>query len=146
MSYLPAGLPSPDWDEKSVDAPFWEAARRHRLAVQRCAGCGTYRWGPEWICHACGSFDTRWEEVEGKGRIYSWERCWHPAHPALKEAGPYIVVLVELPHAGSIRLLGNLLGDPLADVSIGQEVRACFEDHQGPGKPFTLVHWQAVGV
>ena len=30
----------------------------------------------------------------------SWERAWHPVHPALKDHGPYIVVLVELPDAG----------------------------------------------
>ena len=29
-------LPAPD----ELTRPYWEAAREHRLVVQRCAGCG----------------------------------------------------------------------------------------------------------
>ena len=36
----------------------------------------------------------------------------NPVHPALKDAGPYIAVLVELPDADNVRMIGNLLGDP----------------------------------
>ena len=43
-------------------------------------------------------------------------------HAALREHGPYIAVLVELPHAGNVRMLGNLLGDPLQDVRVGAPV------------------------
>ena len=38
----------------------------------------------------CLSFDVGWERVDGSGQIYSWERVWHPVHPALTEAGPYM--------------------------------------------------------
>ena len=60
-------------------------------------------------------------------------------HPALKEHGPYLVVLVELPHAGGIRMLGNLLGDPRQVVTIGAPVEAVFEPHDDAKPPFTLV-------
>ena len=80
--------------------------------------------------------------VPGPARIYSWERVWHPVHPALKENGPYLVVLVELPHAGGIRMLGNLLGDPRQVVTIGAHVEAVFEPHDDAKIPFTLVHWR----
>jgi uncharacterized OB-fold protein len=110
--------------------------------IQRCRACRTWQWGPEWICHACLSFDVGWERVDGRGAIYSWERSWHPVHPALAGAGPYIVVLVELPHAGGIRMIGNLLGDPRQDVRIGAPVTAVFEPHDHAQPPFTLVHWR----
>ena len=109
-------------ENDGLDKPYWEATRRGELLVQRCKSCGTFQWGPEWICHKCLSFDLDWHKVSGKGRIYSWERPWHPVHPALKGHGPYIVVLVELPDAGNVRMLGNLLGDPKQDVPIGAEV------------------------
>jgi uncharacterized OB-fold protein len=64
-------------------------------------------------------------------------------HPALKEAGPYVVVLVELPHAGGIRMLGNLLGDPQQPVRIGAPVVAVFEPHDDAQAPYTLVHWRS---
>jgi uncharacterized OB-fold protein len=65
-------------------------------------------------------------------------------HPALKSHGPYIVVLVELPDAGNVRMLGNLLGDPQQDVPIGAEVEAVFEPHDDAKPPFTLVQWRRV--
>ena len=118
-TYLPEGLPRPVPEPDGLSAPYWEGTRRGELRVQRCRACRAWQWGPEWICHACLSFDLAWEAIEGRGTIYSWERVWHPVHPALKDAGPYIVVLVELPHAGDIRMLGNLLGDPQQEVRIG---------------------------
>ncbi len=63
-------------------------------------------------------------------------------HPALKDHGPYIVVLVELPDAGNVRMLGNLLGDPKQAVTIGAEVEAAFEPHDDAKPPFTLVQWK----
>ena len=86
--------------------------------MQRCSHCGTWQFGPEWICHTCHAFDPAWVEVEPRGVIYSWERVWHPSHPALVGAREYLVVLVELPGAGGVRMIGNLLGDPDQKVEI----------------------------
>jgi uncharacterized OB-fold protein len=52
------------------------------------------------------------------------------------------VVLVELPEAGGIRMLGNLVGDPRQLVRIGAPVDAVFEPHDDAKVPFTLVHWK----
>jgi uncharacterized OB-fold protein len=84
------------------------------------------------------------ERVSGRGRIYSWERVWHPVHPALVNGVPYVVVLVELPDAGNVRMIGNLLGDPKQPVAIGCEVEAVFEDHPDGKPPYTLVQWRRV--
>jgi uncharacterized OB-fold protein len=142
--YLPAGLPVPTPEGDGLDAPYWQGTRRGALLVQRCTSCGAWQWGPEWICHKCLSFDLAWREVSGRGRVYSWERPWHPVHPALAGRGPYIVVLVELPGAGNVRMLGNLLGDPLQDVVIGTAVEAAFEPHDDATPPFALVQWRRV--
>ena len=142
-TYLPAGLPEPIPSPDGLDAPWWEALRRHELEVQRCSKCQTWQWGPEWICHKCLSFDVGWTTVEGRGRIFSWERVWHPTAPVLVDKVPYLVVLVELPEAGNIRMVGNLLGDPRREVEIGADVEAVFEDHDAD-PPFTLVQWQTV--
>jgi uncharacterized protein len=50
--------------------------------------------------------------------------------------------LVELPHAGNIRMLGNLLGDPQQTVTIGAPVAAVFEPHDDAKTPYTLVQWK----
>ena len=140
-SYLPEGMPIPVAQADGLDTPYWEATRRCELMIQRCAHCGTWQWGPEWICHNCNSFNMEWTEVTGEGTIYSWERPWHPVHGALKDHGPYIVVLVELPDAGNVRMIGNLLGDPEQEVTIGAKVKAVIERHDGD-QPYALVQWQ----
>jgi uncharacterized OB-fold protein len=135
--YLPA-LARPEPSRGGLEAPYWEATRRGVLAIQRCSSCGRFQWGPEWICHACHSFDLGFEAVRPAGRIYSWERVWHPVDPRLIDACPYLVVLVELPDAGDVRVVGNLLGEASQSVTIGSPVGAVFEEHDD----YTLVQWQ----
>ena len=136
-AYLAPGLAKPVADNMGLDTAYWDATAEHRLAVQYCNACQHYQWGPEWICWRCGSDDIGWQDVDPVGVIYSWERIWHPVHPALVESVPYLVVLVELPHADNIRMVGNLLGDKRQEVPIGAAVHAAFEDHDG----YTLVQW-----
>lgn len=136
--YLPEGLPAPSSAPDGLSQPYWDGTREEKLRIQKCHGCGAWQWGPEWVCHCCHGFDLGWQEIGGHGRIYSYERPWHPVHPALKDHGPYIVVLVELPKYGNVRMVGNLLGDPTQEVRIGAAVAAVFEHH----KDFTLVQWR----
>ncbi len=138
--YLNAGLPQPA--ATPLDEPYWQGLRENRLLAQRCNACGGWQWGPEWICHHCHSDDVGFVEVAPEGVIYSYERVWHPVHPALGEQGPYIVVLVSLPHAGDVRMIGNLLGDPEQPVEIGAEVDGVFEHHEDADPAFTLLQWR----
>lgn len=140
--YLPAGLPVPVAESDGLSAPFWQGLRDGRLLVQRCGACGTFQFAPEWICHHCHAFDPGWAEVAPRGRIYSWERVWHPVHACLEGHGPYLVVVVELPGAPGVRLLGNLLGDPLQEVAIGAEVVGVFEHHADATPAFSLLQWR----
>ena len=146
MPYLNAGLPAPLVESDLLDAPYWIGTRQHQLMVQQCARCKSFQWGPEWLCHACLSFEIDWVQVEGKGEIYSWQRVWHPVHAALKNQGPYIIVLVELRHAGNVRMIGNLLGDPKQRVTIGAPVKAAFDDRKDGDLDYTLVQWELAGA
>ena len=139
-SYLPAGLPAPA--PSALDRPYWDGLREECLRVQRCRRCARFQWGPEWLCHRCLNFDLEFVEVEARGVIYSHQRVWHPVHPALREHGPYVIVLVELPHADNIRLVGNLLGDPRQALRIGAAVHGVFEHHLAATPAFSLLHWR----
>ena len=138
--YLHEGLAQPAATD--LDKPYWDGLSEGVLRVQRCNACQGWQWGAEWICHHCHSDDLGFVEVAPQGVIYSYERVWHPVHPALKDQGPYIVVLVELPDAGDIRMVGNLLGNPEQDVPIGAEVTGVYEHHEDAETPFTLLQWQ----
>ena len=61
---------------------------------------------------------------------------------SLKGHGPYLVVLVELPEAGNVRMVGNLLGDPMQEVTIGAPVHGVFEHHTEASPPYSLLQWQ----
>ncbi|RYG95851.1 MAG: DNA-binding protein [Alphaproteobacteria bacterium] len=129
--------PSPLPD--GLDAPYHEGLRAHRLTLPRCGSCGTWQWPPEEICWKCHRFELIWEDVDPKGHIFSWTRVWHAAKPSLADQVPYLVVLVDLPQAGGIRLIGNLLGERTQPVHCGDEVAAAFEDSPGG---YTLLQWK----
>jgi uncharacterized OB-fold protein len=126
MPYLPPDLPRilPGRD----DAPWWEALRRHELVIQRCAVCGTWRHPPGPVCAACHATAVRWERVSGRGRVFSFTVVHHAVHPSLAGRVPYNVVLVELPDAGRVRLVTNLIDVAPAEVQVGLDVEVVFED------------------
>jgi hypothetical protein len=49
-------------------------------------------------------------------------------------------VVVQLPDADNVRMVGNLLGDTKVDPPIDSDVEAVFEDHPDA----TLVQWRLV--
>jgi len=48
-----------------------------------------------------------------------------------------------LPAAGGVRLVGNLLGDPMQAVTIGADVEGVFEHHSDSNPPYTLLQWRS---
>ena len=105
-------------------APFWEAARRHELVVQRCRGCGARRFPARELCSRCLSRDAGWERVSGRGTIFSFAIMHQVYHPGFADAVPYPIVVVELEEGA--RMLANLVDGPA--VTIGMPVEVVFED------------------
>ncbi len=83
--------------------------------------------------------------MPGLARVFSWERVWHPVHPALKQGVPYVVLRVEVPEADGIRMIGNLAGDPRREIPIGARVEPVLADHADASPPFALIHWRIAG-
>jgi hypothetical protein len=108
-------------------APFWEAARRHELVVQRCSGCGTLRFPARELCSTCLSRQAAWTRVSGRGVVFSFAVMHQAYHPAFEV--PYAVVVVQLDEG--VRMLTNLLAVGPGDVAIGMPVEVVFEDVTG---------------
>ena len=102
---------------------FFEAARRDELAIRMCNGCDAVLHVPVAYCYRCGSWDTRWQAVSGRGRLYSWTIVAHQVHPAYPV--PYTVVLVELEDHPEARLVGQLPGRQ--ELEAGQEMEVWFQ-------------------
>lgn len=108
-------LPDP---EDPDNAPFWVATSRGELRVQRCAGCGRRRMPPRPMCPGCRSLENDWEQLSGRGTIWSWVVPHPPLLPAYAEVAPYNVIVVAMEEDPTIRLVGNLVSN--ADGSIGE--------------------------
>ena len=115
-------LPAPN----ELTAPYWEAAREHRLVVQRCVGCGRLSHPPLVSCPACHGSAFTWDPMSGDGEVYAFTWVSHSVHPVSAGRTPYILVLVEL--AEGPRILTNLRGCAPEDVRVGLSVRVSFED------------------
>ena len=107
-------------------APFFDAARRHELVVQRCASCGTRRFPARAICSHCLSREATWVRTAGRGRIFSFAVMHQANHPGFAAEVPYAVVVIELDEG--VRLLSNLVDCPLAAIRIGLPVEVVFDD------------------
>jgi uncharacterized OB-fold protein len=116
----PVPTPSPH------SAPFWEAARQHRLVIQRCRRCGTLQHYPRPWCTTCLHEDLDWVESPGRGTVYSFTVVRRTAHPAFAARVPYVYALVDLDEGP--RFTTNVVGCPVDDVAVGMRVRARFED------------------
>jgi uncharacterized OB-fold protein len=123
----PADKPAKPLPQVSPEmAPFFEAARRHELVVQRCVGCGALRFPARSICSACLSREATWVPVSGHGTIFSFAIMHQAVHPGFAAETPYAVVVIQLDDGP--RLLSNLLDCPTAGVRIGQAVEVVFDD------------------
>lgn len=116
---------------------FFEAARRGAIAIRRCNGCNAVLHVPVAYCRHCGSWDGRWEEVAGRGSLYSWTVVAHQVHPAYPV--PYTVVLVDLDDLTGTRLVGRLDGAP--ELHTGQRMEAWFEQL---AEDVVLPNWRPV--
>lgn len=140
---LPEGLPMPVPSSEGLFTEFLEGSKEHKIVIQRCGDCGTWQHGPEVLCHNCHSYNMTYEAVPPKGTLYSWQRCHYPVHPALADALPYLLVLVEVEGCdGKARLIGNFIGDQMEEMKIGAPMEAVFEDHNEGEAPYTLIQWK----
>ncbi len=63
-------------------------------------------------CFNCGSMETEWAQVPGTGTVFSYTIVHHPAHPAVKSAVPYNIVVVHLDEADDVRIVSNVIDVP----------------------------------
>jgi len=130
--------------DDGLDAPHWEGLRAGTLVMQRCGSCSAWIWSPRPICPLCHSFEMVWEKVDPVGHIYSWTRTWQPFTKESTGHLPYVVVLVELPGAGTRRVLGVLSDADGVTPRIGASVRG--EIQQPPDDDhWPLIRWHLDG-
>lgn len=94
-------------------APFWDAARREVLELQRCEPCDAFYFYPRPVCPRCSSTDVRWESISGRARLHSYLIAHTPA-PGFESDVPYAVAVVRLDE-------GPMLTTNLVDIEATPE-------------------------
>jgi uncharacterized OB-fold protein len=107
-------------------APYWEAAKKHRLELPRCHACGQFWFPPSRTCPHCLAADFSWKAVSGRGKVFSFVVFHRVYHPAFAEDVPYVVAVVELEEGP--RLLTNIVGVAPEKVSCEMAVKVVFDD------------------
>jgi len=126
-------LPEPN----AVSQPFWDAAKEHRLVLQRSKKTGRYVYYPRAVSPFGANDELTWTAVSGRGTVYSYTVARRPTAPQWAEDVPYVIAIVRLeegPH-----LTTNIVGCGPDSVRIGMQVVAEFADVT---EDATLVHFR----
>lgn len=111
--------------------PFWAAAKKGKLLLQKCGSCSTFNFFPRPWCVECGSRDLEWVEGKPFGTVYSFTVSHSVAmnYPGWSAELPIMIGLIDLDDG--VRLYGQITGCSPDQVKIGMRVEAHFEDISG---------------
>ena len=131
---------------------YFEAAAEHRLVVKKCLDCGL-RGEPGPGSPWCTSLHWEWNQVSGKGTIYSYQIVAHTVVPSFRDWAPFAIVLVELDEQSGqpdqydgLRITANLVDESMEpekeeNVAIGKRVEVAFLDGEDG---FTLPQFRLI--
>jgi len=106
--------------------PFWDAAREHRLVIQRCADCERFQFPAVEHCPGCLGPNLRWVEASGRATLFSYVVMHQTHDPYFAARTPYAVVDVRLeegPHVTS-----SVIDVSPDALHVGMKLEVAFED------------------
>ena len=69
---------------------YYETLEKGKVLGRKCPVCGNVEWPPVYACNACGSTETEWYEMSGKGELQTLIMPTVMSFkPALKDLEPY---------------------------------------------------------
>ncbi len=117
--------------------PYFEAAARGALALQRCAACRTHAFPLRSRCAACGSTALEWSESAGAGRVFAHGKLSRSSLPELEGKLPVTLLLVDLDEG--VRIPARLAAGESRAPRAGERVTLSFE-HAADGTPLPVFH------
>tara|TARA_B110000503_G_C6993205_1_gene348251 strand:+ start:442 stop:858 length:417 start_codon:yes stop_codon:yes gene_type:complete len=120
-----------------LNKPHWSGANEGRLIVQQCTQCKIYRYPFQKMCSSCHSIEVSWQQVSGKGFVWSWCIFHRPYFKGFESEMPYNVILVQLDEG--FKIYSNLTEAVSAEIHIGMRVKAHFDSVT---EEFTLVKFE----
>ncbi len=108
-----------------ISSPYFDAAKEHRLLLQRCPRDGFFFY-PRPRCPRCLGDDWSWEPASGLGVVHAFtiDRVGHD--PSQRDRLPLVVAAIDLDEGP--RMTANVVDCEPERVSVGMPVEAAFED------------------
>lgn len=112
------------------NSPYWDAADRHELNLQRCDSCHQYAHPPGPSCAKCGGTELSWVSIGGevKATIYSYVVSYRPFLPGFQDELPLIIAQAELEKVPEVKIMCNVLECKPEDIQIGMPVQMVWQD------------------
>ncbi len=112
------------------NTPYWEAADRHELVLQKCETCQSYSHPPGPSCAKCGSTELSWESrgSDISGKIYSYVVSYRPFLPGFQDDLPHIIAVIELEDVPEVKIIGNVLECSPEEIKIDMPVKMMWQD------------------
>jgi uncharacterized OB-fold protein len=111
------------------NTPYFTAGT---IQIQFCEDCNHAQHPPDDICYGCHGTKLVFTSCPGTGKVESKALVHHPIHPALKDKVPYVIAVISVDGAPGCNVQGNVINCPAESVTIGQTVRAVFEEAYDP--------------
>lgn len=89
----------------NITKPFWQGLTEGRFITRYCKQCSYITFPPKEHCPNCLSKDMNWQELNGKGTLYSYTIV-HAAPPMFSPL-PLYVAVIDLEEG--VRLVTHLL-------------------------------------
>ncbi len=115
-------LPEPT----EVSRPFWDAAREHRLLIQRSKKTGEYVFYPRAVSPFGPDDELEWVEVSGRGTVYSYTVARRPTGPQWAADVPYVIAIVELDEG--VHMTANIVDCDPDTLRVAMPVEVTFHD------------------
>jgi uncharacterized protein len=110
----------------SWSKPFWEHARQHKLAMQKCNSCGKLIFYPRKACPECWSLDLGWKEVSGKAKMNCYTVTLGGVEPVFQADVPYVLAMVDLEEG--VKMMTNIVECKPEDLKIGMDLEVTYKD------------------
>lgn len=109
----------------SVERPFWDAARKGDLILQKCVDCNRFIFYPRIYCPHCHSAALTWEKASGKGKVYTYTVVLSNSHSSFLADIPFVIAIVKLDEG--VQMLSNIVDCRPEDAACDMPVEVVFE-------------------
>jgi uncharacterized OB-fold protein len=104
---------------------FWQGCTEGKLRMQQCDDCNHIRFPISPVCPKCLSKNFHWQDLSGRGEVFSYVVFYQLYNKAFEKDVPYNVALVQLEEGP--RMYSNVVGVDNDAVKVGDKLEVVFD-------------------